>query len=100
MVMWVGGVEGTELIQSHPNDSEMTEWDKNKFEVFSKFLGFFTLGMEKEIAKFFNNLRSKREKIHSKEALENTRFERELKRLPFDVNYKKGSSSCSKVKGT
>ena len=46
--------------------------------------------MEKEILKLFQNLRSKREKILTKELSENSKFERELKRLHFAVNYERG----------
>ena len=64
-------------------------WNHSKFEVFSKFLGFSTIGMEKEILKFFQNLCTKREKILTKELSENSKFERELKRLHFAINYER-----------
>ena len=51
--------------------------------------------MEKEILKFFQKLH-KREKILTKEQMENSKFERELKRLHFAINYKMGSSSRGK----
>ena len=53
--------------------------------------------MEKEILKFFQNLCIKRENILTKELSENTKFERELKRLQFVVNYERGSSSRGKA---
>ena len=65
-------------------------WNQSKFE------GFSTIGMEKEILKFFQNLRIKREKILTREMSENFKFERELKRLHFAVNYERGSSSRGK----
>ena len=72
-------------------------WNQSKFEVFSKFLGISTIGMEKETIKFFHNLRTKREKIPTKEMSENSKFERELKRLHFAINYERGSSSRGKA---
>ena len=56
-------------------------------EKFSHFLGFSTEGLEKEILNFFTKIRKRREKIHSKELLEKSKFERELKRLECSVNY-------------
>ena len=53
--------------------------------------------MEKEILKFFQNLRTKREKIPTKEMSENSKFERELKRFHFAINYERGSSSRGKA---
>ena len=55
------------------------------------------LGMEKSIPNFFQELRGRRKKILNKEVVENTRFERELKRQ-FSMNYEKGNSSRSIVK--
>ena len=54
--------------------------------------------MEKSIPNFFQELRGRRKKILNKEVVENTRFERELKRLQFSMNYEKGNSSRSIVK--
>ena len=42
-------------------------WNQSNIETFSNFLGFPTMGMEKKILKFFKKLRSKREKILTKE---------------------------------
>ena len=75
-------------------------WNQSKFEVFNNFLGFSTIRMEKEILKFFQSLCSKREKILTKEPLENSKFEKELKRLHFAVNYERGSSSHGKTNPT
>ena len=36
---------------------------------------------------FLGKIRKKREKIHSKGLLENSRFEREFKRLECSINY-------------
>ncbi|RVX00990.1 hypothetical protein CK203_022776 [Vitis vinifera] len=48
-------------------------------------------GLEKEILSFLIKIRKRREKIHSKELLEKTKFERELKRLECSVNYEGGT---------
>ena len=52
--------------------------------------------MEKEILEFFRNLDTKREKILTKELSENSKFERELKRLHFAINYEREFSWQSK----
>ena len=52
--------------------------------------------MEKEILEFFRNLDTKREKILTKELSENSKFERELKRLHFSINYEREFSWQSK----
>ena len=57
---------------------------------FSKFLGFSTEGLEKEILEFMIKIRKRREKVHSKNMLEKSRFERELKRLECSINYERG----------
>ncbi|RVW40622.1 hypothetical protein CK203_079170 [Vitis vinifera] len=48
-------------------------------------------GLEKEILSFLIKIRKRREKIHSKELLEKSKFERELKRLECSVNYEGGN---------
>ena len=71
--------------------------DKNKFEEFDRFLGFSTTSMEKEILKFFQSLRSEKGKTLIKESSEKTRSERELKRLQFSINYKRGNNYEAKA---
>ena len=80
------------------DDCFLESWNQCKYDEFGKFLGFSTLGLEKSILEFFQELRGRRKKILNKEAAENTRFERELKRLQFSVNYEKGNNSRSTVK--
>ena len=62
-------------------------WEESSLVKFSHFLGFSTEGLEKEILSFLGKIRKKREKIHSKSLLENSRFEREFKRLECSINY-------------
>ena len=87
---------GMQLMLVSQNAGNSDFWNQSKFETFSNFLGFSTIRMEKEILKFLQNLHSTREKILIKEQIENSKFERELKRLHFAVNYKRGSSSNGK----
>ena len=63
-------------------------------------LGFSMKGLEGAIVLFFPNLRSKKERIHSKETMERTTSKRELKRLEFSINYEKGTCSNGKIKRT
>ena len=63
------------------------KWEESSLTKFSQFLGFLTEGLEKEILNFFIKIRKRREKIHSKELLEKSKFERELKRLECSINY-------------
>ena len=66
---------------------------------FSQFLGFSTEGLEKEILSFLIKIRKRREKIHSKELLEKSKFERELKRLECFVNYEGGNKQKGPSQG-
>ena len=66
---------------------EQLNWEENSLVKFSHFLGFSTEGLEKEILSFLGKIRKMREKIHGKGLLENSRFERELKRLECSINY-------------
>ena len=70
--------KGKELVLVDSQGYKKDIRDKSKFKEFNKFLGFSTASMEKEIAIFFQKLQIK-EKIHRKEILERTLFERELK---------------------
>ena len=48
---------------------------------------------------FLVKIRKRREKIHSKELMEKSKFERELKRLECSVNYEKGGKQRSLLQG-
>ena len=48
---------------------------------------------------FFIKIRKRREKIHSKELLEKSKCERELKRLECSVNYERGNKQKGSVQG-
>jgi len=75
------------------------KWEESDLAKFSHFLGFPTEGLEKEILKFLSQIRKRREKIHSKELLEKSKFERELKRLECSINYEGGLKQKGSVQG-
>ena len=75
----------------HTENEKEDLWEEGSLAKFSQFLGFSTEGLEKEILSFLIKIRKRREKIHSKELLEKTKFERELKRLECSVNYEGGT---------
>ncbi|RVW20883.1 hypothetical protein CK203_109255 [Vitis vinifera] len=74
-------------------------WEESSLAKFSHFLGFSTEGLEKEILNFLVKIRKRREKIHSKELMEKSKFERELKRLECSVNYEKEGKQRSLLQG-
>ena len=92
------GAFGTPDIQAVRNEPE-EKWEESSLEKFSHFLGFPTEGLEKEILSFLIKIRKRREKIHSKELLEKSKFERELKRLECSVNNEGGSKQKGSVQG-
>ena len=59
---------------------------------FSKFLGFSTEGLEKDILDFLVKIRKRRERVHNKNLLEKSKFERELKRLECSISYEGGKN--------
>ena len=65
-------------------------WEKSDLAKFSKFLGFSTEGLEKDIMEFLVKIRKRRKSVHSKTFLEKSKFERELKRLECSINYERG----------
>ena len=84
------GNNGGSASQDTENEKE-DPWEECSLAKFSQFLGFSTEGLEKEILSFLIKIRKRREKIHSKELLEKSKFERELKRLECSVNYEGGN---------
>ncbi|RVX19057.1 hypothetical protein CK203_007024 [Vitis vinifera] len=69
---------------------EEVEWEDSELARFSKFLGFSTKGLEKDILEFLVKIRKRREKVHSKILPVKSKFERELKRLECSINYERG----------
>ncbi|RVW47792.1 hypothetical protein CK203_091735 [Vitis vinifera] len=82
----VGDIDDAQVERSEPEG----KWEESGLARFSQFLGFPTEGLEKEILTFLTKIRKRREKIHSKELLEKSKFERELKRLECSINYEGG----------
>ena len=81
------------LVRTTPQEVrgwEEVSWEESDLARFSKFLGFSTEGLEKDILKFLVKIRKKRERVHSKTLLEKSKFERELKRLECSINYEGG----------
>lgn len=79
----------------------LERWDKigkkSALAKFSKFLGFSTEGLEKDIMEFLVKIRKRRESVHNKTFLEKSKFERELKRLECSINYEKGKKQNGEV---
>ena len=92
------GIAGASGSQVTENEKEEL-WEECSLAKFSQFLGFSTEGIEKEILNFLTKIRKRREKIHSKELLEKTKFERELKRLEYSVNYEGGNKQKALSQG-
>ena len=91
----VGDTYDAQIERSEPEG----KWEESGLAKFSQFLGFPTEGLEKEILNFFTKIRKRREKIHSKELLEKSKFERELKRLECSINYEGGIKQKGSVQG-
>ena len=45
-----------DMVLVQEEESDLDDWDKSNFEEFSKFLGFSTKGLERDIVRFFRNL--------------------------------------------
>ena len=89
-------------VRAEPQDlrsEKEINWEESSLAKFSKFLGFPTEGLEKEILGFFIKIRKRRERINNKGMLEKSKFERELKRLECSINYKGNVKKNSHLKG-
>ena len=88
------------LAQSMPHVGkgwQEESWGESELAKFSKFLGFSTEGLEEDILEFMIKIRKRREKVHSKNMLEKSRFERELKRLECSINYERGKMQKGEI---
>ena len=90
-----GDIDDAQVVRSEMEGN----WEESGLARFSKFLGFPTEGLEKEILNFLTKIRKRKEKIHSKELLEKSKFERELKRLECSINYEGGLKQKGSVQG-
>ncbi|RVX05743.1 hypothetical protein CK203_027411 [Vitis vinifera] len=87
------GGEELRLIRTETQEDkgwEKDDWEDSELARFSKFLGFSTKGLEKDILDFLVKIRKRKEKVHSKILLDKSKFERELKRLECSINYERG----------
>ena len=86
------------LVRTVPHEAtewEEVNWEDSELARFSKFLGFSTKGLEKDILDFLVKIRKMRERVHSKVLLDKSKFERELKRLECSINYEGGKKQKS-----
>ena len=84
------------LVQSLPREGkgwEEDSWEESDLAKFSKFLGFSTEGLEKEILDFLVKIRKRRERVHNKNLLEKSKFTRELKRLECSIKLRWGEET-------
>ena len=100
----VMGASGQDLYLVGEMDPEIRDWREARWEEselarFSQFLGFSTAGLEKDILDFMVKIRKRKEKVHCKSLLENSKFERELKRLECSINYDRGRKQKGIVQG-
>ena len=80
------------LVHTMPQEDkgwEEVDWEDSELARFSKFLGFSTKGLEKDILDFLVKIRKMRERVHSKVLLDKSKFEQELKRLECSINYER-----------
>ena len=90
------------LVRSMPQEGrgwKELSWEESDLARFSKFLGFSTEGLEKDILEFLVKIRKRRKRVHSKTLLEKSKFERELKRLECSINYEKGVKKKCAMQG-
>ena len=100
----VMGASGKELCLASDSSPKVRGWEEASWEEsdlarFSKFLGFSTEGLEKDILEFMVKIRKRRERVHSKSLLEKSKFERELKRLECSINYERGRKQKGIMQG-
>ena len=63
-------------------------WNDSSLAKFSKTLGFSTVGVEGEVLKLLLRLKSRRDQGKKKGNAGMTRFDREVKKLEWSINYK------------
>ena len=98
------GASGKELCLASESFPEVrgwreASWEESELARFSQFLGFSTVGLEKDILEFMVKIIKRREKVHSKSLLEKSKFERELKRLECSINYEEGRKQKGILQG-
>ena len=89
------GVEGleedrkqTEKVQPKSSKGLVFEnWEDSCLVKFSEFLGFSTVGIEKEILGLLRKMEARQQNEKKKGIVTTTRCERELKKLVSSINY-------------
>ena len=74
-------------------------WEESCLARFSKFLGFSTVRYEELILDFMNKINTSRQKIKGKGGARTTKFDRELKKLAWNVKDKERIKSGAPGKG-
>ena len=87
------GLDSDQIVPIGNKAGGELSWEKSDLAKFSKFLGFSTEGLEKDIMDFLVKIRKRRESVHIKTFLEKSKFERELKRLECSIKTMKGEKS-------
>ena len=75
-----------------------SRWDDSCLARFSKFLGFSTEGFEGEILNLLLRNKRRREQNIKKDISGSTKFDRELKKLEWSINYKGARKEKSLVR--
>ena len=70
-------------------DQEVGSWENGCLQIFSNFLGFSVKGNEEEIFNLMNSICERRNNQKGKGAHVPTKFDRELKKLQWNVKEKK-----------
>ena len=91
-----GGGEFEVLLQELEERGD--RWDDSCLARFSKFLGFSTDGIEGEILNLLLRTKRRREQNIKKEISGATKFDRELKKLEWSVNYNGAKKKKSLVR--
>ena len=77
--------DAVEEMQERENPGN--KWDESSLVKFSKLLGFSTKGIERKILKLLLRLKTRRDQGKKKGTLGLTRFDREVKKLEYSINY-------------
>ena len=93
---WGGGGEVEVLLQDL--EEKGGRWDDSCLARFSKFLGFSTDGIEGEILNLLLRTKRRREQNIKEEISGSTKFDRELKKLEWPVNYNGAKKKKSLVR--
>ncbi|RVW38063.1 hypothetical protein CK203_097261 [Vitis vinifera] len=81
------GVRSKESEDLEEEEDQGSGWDDSSLAKFSKSLGFSTVGVEGEVLKLLLRLKSRRDQGKKKGSSGMTRFDREVKKLEWSINY-------------